>query len=685
MISLNKADNNPSGSLDGLGDLRRASISSISAQMEEYEELLPYLTYQERADLDALLASVYTPIWEPFPGPQSLALDSEADELFYGGAAGGGKTDLLLGSALTRHWRSIIFRREYAELKGIRERAEELYEEIGKFNGQSEIWRILRGEFTGKRVEFGACQYEGDERKFQGRAHDLKGFDEITQFTERQFRFLTTWNRTTRIGQRYRTIATGNPPVSAEGQWVVDYWGPWLNPRHPNPAKQGELRWFLTVPEGTKRLINTKTGSLITGFIPGKDFEFTERVELLCEYEGDIDNEIIEAKSRTFIKARVEDNPRLMETGYRRTLQNLPEPLRSMMLRGDFGVGHEDDEWQIIPTDWIYAAQARWAPTFEEFLIKQEARLRGETVEEAPEAIQDLEAKQTLVRPLSLDRLANTPDGPQGHVPQSNNGHTNNGRTRVPEPPLPQSLLGGSGTDITAFVSKKAEEEKRRPKPLDNVQARKEEAEREGAIGVDVSRGGRDDTIVVERLENWFGALTAVPGKQTQDGNSVVQTLINLGFSGRRIHIDVTGVGTSPVDIGRMIEMNIIPIVNSEKSYAKDRSGKLSFANLRAQYWWQFREALDPVLGDNIALPPDPGLLADLTAPHWSLTARGILVEAKEHIKARLGRSPDKGDAIVNAHATPYIVGEGYLKYLKEQVSEMHKDEASKTSEGATA
>src|SRR5436190_14574460 len=136
-----------------MSDLKRASISSIAARVDEYDTLLPFLTYQERIEIDALLSGIYTPIWVPFDGPQSVALDCAADELFYGGAAGGGKTDLVLGAALTRHWRSIIFRREYAELKGIRERAEELFTEIGKFNGQLEIWRILEGEHKGARVE----------------------------------------------------------------------------------------------------------------------------------------------------------------------------------------------------------------------------------------------------------------------------------------------------------------------------------------------------------------------------------------------------------------------------------------------------------------------------------------------------------------------------------------------------
>jgi hypothetical protein len=63
--------------------------------------------------------------------------------------------------------------------------------------------------------------------------------------------------------------------------------------------------------------------------------------------------------------------------------------------------------------------------------------------------------------------------------------------------------------------------------------------------------------------------------------------------------------------------------------------------------WWQFREALDPKTGKNIALPPDSALKADLCTPLWKLSAQGIQIESKEDIIKRLGRSPDRGDAVV--------------------------------------
>jgi hypothetical protein len=60
------------------------------------------------ADANAILGN---PVWVPNIGPQHEAYHCQADELFYGGQAGGGKSDLLLGLALTGHDRSLILQR----------------------------------------------------------------------------------------------------------------------------------------------------------------------------------------------------------------------------------------------------------------------------------------------------------------------------------------------------------------------------------------------------------------------------------------------------------------------------------------------------------------------------------------------------------------------------------------------
>ncbi|HDZ39753.1 MAG TPA: terminase [Marinobacter sp.] len=266
------------------------------------------------------------------PTPQRLAYDCEADFLFYGGAAGGGKTDLLIGLSLTEHKRSVIYRREFKQLRAIIDRTRQIVGTDKGLNKQDGRWSLGDDQI----VDYGSCQHAGDEQAYQGQPHDFVGYDEITHFLESQFRFLCGWNRTTDEGQRCRVVCAGNPPTDAEGEWVIRFWAPWLDETHPNPARPGELRWFAV--------------------LDGED------VEVDGPAPFGHGSELIVPKSRTFIPSSVDDNPFLQSTGYKSVLQALPEPLRSQMLKGDFTAGHEDNPYQVIPTEWVRLAQERWAP-----------------------------------------------------------------------------------------------------------------------------------------------------------------------------------------------------------------------------------------------------------------------------------------------------------------------------------
>ena len=99
--------------------------------------------------------------------------------------------------------------------------------------------------------------------------------------------------------------------------------------------------------------------------------------------------------------------------------------------------------------------------------------------------------------------------------------------------------------------------------------------------------------------------------------------------------------------------MNVMAVVFSGKTKARDATGVLRFVNVRAYAYWALRDMLDPERGQKLALPPDQELLSDLTAPRWSMTMQGIKVEPKEDIVKRLGRSPDCADAVVLAILRP--------------------------------
>lgn len=480
----------------------------------ELRELLPFLTPQERREFDALLAAdMAAHVWVPLPGPQTLAYESKADVVGYGGSAGGGKTDLAIGKALTQHTVVQIFRREGTELGGLIDRmAEVLGHTSGLSRAHPPTWR-KPCERT-RVIEFGSVPNLGDETKYQGRPKDFLVIDEAANFLEQQVRFLMGWVRTTDPDQPCQTLLCFNPPTAPEGRWIVDFFAPWLDRKFPKPASPGELRYVAV--------------------IDGRDV-WVDGPELIQHGE-----EVIKPQSRTFIPARVTDNPFLMGTNYMSTLQAMPEPLRSQMLYGDFDAGTEDSEFQVIPTDWADAAMARW-------------------------------------------------------------------RDLAPKPPM-------------------------------------------DAMGVDVARGGKDNTIIARRHGMWFDKPIVKPGKETPDGPSAAGIVVGHLRDNAVIHVDVIGVGSSVYDFLNDAKQDVIGVNVAEGSNARDKSGRLGFYNLRSELLWRMREALDPANNTGIALPNDPRLKADLCAFTWTLRGKGVIyVCSREDIIDKIGRSPDYASAYVLA------------------------------------
>jgi hypothetical protein len=527
------------------------------------------------AALDVQLAN--TPYrWSPYkdivgiPHPQRLALESEADWLGYGGEAGGGKTDLLIGLA-ERHHHSIIFRRVFPSLRDVIERSREIFTgELesrlkDRYNEQLHTWHLQHAQI----IEFAACQYEKDKEKYRGRPHDLYAFDELTEFSESIFRFVTAWNRSVWVNprtdtlQRCRVVVTFNPPMDSGGEWVVKLFLPWLaflHPnqfKHPNPAAPGELRWYIRHEDADYEVNQNELSwyAEIGGDEPTKLEEsdgtpFQIQGEWIRPQRGTvIDGRIAFAKSRTFIPASLRDNPALLRSGYGAVIDVLPEPLRSL-LKGDFSVTRAPNPRQVIPTAWILAAMERWKKR----------------------------------------------DKPDRKI------------------------------DVTA---------------------------------ADIARGGKSQTVIASLRGNYFDELVKIPGKLTPDGMTAAAEIMPYTDTELGTFVDIIGYGSSAYDTLASNDIYVFGFNGAESApnWMHDRSGRLKFRNARAAAYWMMREALDPKVGMNIALPDDEELLEDLKAPTWTLTHAGVLIEEKDAIAERLGRSPDCGDAVTMAWYGSLISG----------------------------
>lgn len=511
------------------------NILSRSVDIDDPAAFIAQMSEREKAELDRLLASELTSHWLPDSRnrPQQEAYFSDADLLLYGGAAGGGKSDLLCGVALTQHTNTVIFRKQSTDLRGIEERLLQLAGRAG-WNGTLKTLRI-----GPKLIELGHLDKPNSEESWRGRPHDFIGFDEGGQLSKYKVRFVLGWLRSADPKQRRRAIIATNPPTGGEGEWLIEWFAPWLDPKFSEPAARGELRWCVTAPD--------RDGTII--WVPdGRPVMFTGFTDCRSATDEEIEKnhpELVQPQTRTFIQSLLQDNPYLANTGYRAQIQSLPEPLRTQLLNGDFVVGREDHEWQVIPTAWVKAAQARWQP-------------------------------------------------------------------RPPE---------------NAIMT---------------------------AMGVDIAQGGGDRTVIACRFGPWYAPLQEKPGILTPTGSEVAQFIVGARLDECAVILDFGG-GYGGSTKMRLDDNGIkaIPFNGASASEKRTEDRQVGFVNKRAEAIWRFREALDPGQdhGSTIALPPDPAILADLTAFRWKMVGRGIQIESKEDLKKpeRLGRSPDKGDAIIMA------------------------------------
>ena len=258
-------------------------------------------------------------IIKPQRGPQEQFLSTTADIAIYGGAAGGGKTFALLMEPLryinTMNYRAVIFRRNYTQISvagGLWDESVSMYSGIrGAVSAKSPKyhWTFSRKAT----IYFDYLGRDEDVNDWQGSQITFIAFDELTHFTERQFFYMLSRNRST-CGVKPYVRATCNPDADS---WVLKIIEWWIDPDTGYPIKErsGKLRYMARQNE-----------TIIWG---------RTREELI---EQGIDP--VEIKSVTFIASTLQDNQVLMklDPSYLANLKALPLVERERLLYGNWKI-----------------------------------------------------------------------------------------------------------------------------------------------------------------------------------------------------------------------------------------------------------------------------------------------------------------------------------------------------------
>lgn len=173
-------------------------------------------------------------------------------------------------------------------------------------------------------------------------------------------------------------------------------------------------------------------------------------------------------------------------------------------------------------------------------------------------------------------------------------------------------------------------------------------------LGIDV--GGSetgDETVVYERIGMRAGRRWSV---QSSDPEQVLQLIERaiVEANPSAVKIDAIGIGWG-LAAGLRRTFPQLPVHGVVVSEAASKTeGKQRFKNLRAQIWWQVGRALSRDAAWDLSAVDHDRTLADLAAPKWSEDSSGrIVIESKDDIRKRIGRSPDNADALLLAFYVP--------------------------------
>ncbi len=275
----------------------------------------------------------------PQPGPQSEFMRTFADIAIYGGAAGGGKSYALLLEPLRHHnnprFGAVIFRRNSTQVRnegGLWDESSTLYNPLGAHPREAYLEWVFP---SGARLKFGHLEYERSVYDWHGSQIPFIGFDELTHFSERQFFYMLSRNRSTSGVPGY-IRATCNPDADSWVRKIIDWYID--ADGYPILERSGIIRWFIRKDE-----------ALIWG---------ETRQELIDKHGAEE-----QPKSFTFIPSKIQDNKILMEKdpSYMASLRALSRVERLRLLGGNWNV--RATAGMIFQRDWfpiVDAIPAGW-------------------------------------------------------------------------------------------------------------------------------------------------------------------------------------------------------------------------------------------------------------------------------------------------------------------------------------
>jgi hypothetical protein len=281
-----------------------------------------------------LLKQKESKTFRPQDGFQMKAAATSADIAILGGAAGLGKTFILLMEFL-RHignpeWGGVVFRRTSPQIRNqgaLWDTSMGIY----PYAGAKPKETLLEWDFPkGSKLKFSHLEHEKNIYDWQGAQIPFIAFDELTHFTKTMFFYLLSRSRST-CGVTPYVRATCNPDPDS---WVAEFISWWIDPETglPIPERDGVLRYFTR--DGDKYIWGDTVEEVIE-----KAWYFLEPV---IQASG-LDPKVF-VKSLTFITGSIYDNKALLSTN--------PEYLANLLAQDEATkAALFDGSWKVILSD----------------------------------------------------------------------------------------------------------------------------------------------------------------------------------------------------------------------------------------------------------------------------------------------------------------------------------------------